>query len=234
TVRDRGVAVVPNFVPTELLRTVNQALPKLLGSSHALAFPKSTRVWDLYRHGEPFRELLKLPQLETLMRELLGAAYLLSDYSLNVVNPQQPQDDWHLDYPFNEMERLVQGALLGVQCVVTLDTFTAKNGATQVYAGSHLPARRPDPRATATYDTVQTGPGSLVIMAASAWHRSGHNAARKPRAGILMSFVERWVRPMNDPPEPGPWSTTKATRIMLGMERPPETINGHPIEGTID
>jgi hypothetical protein len=72
-------------------------------------------------------------------------------------------------------------------------------------------------------------PGSLPIMAAATWHRSGFNASARPRAAALLSFVERSVRPLTDPPPPRPWAGTERLRILLGMERPPETINGMPI-----
>ncbi|MGH3948331.1 MAG: phytanoyl-CoA dioxygenase family protein [Pseudonocardiaceae bacterium] len=231
-VRGRGAAVVPNFLTGDRLASLKQHADDLLSGTHALRFPKSTRVWDLYRHGPPFVDLLMHRQLSELIAELLGENYLLSDYSLNAVNPHQPQDDWHLDYPFNEMTALVQGGLLGVQCVLTLDEFTNENGATQYLPGSHRPARRPDPSATRACTTIAAPAGSLLIMAASTWHRSGYNSTRRARAGVLLSFIERWIRPMTDPPEPGLWSATPALRLLLGMERPPETINGLPIDGT--
>jgi ectoine hydroxylase-related dioxygenase (phytanoyl-CoA dioxygenase family) len=230
-VHDRGAHVIPGFLTDEALVGLRAASMALLESEHALEFPKSTRVWDLYRHGSEFCRLLTLPRLADLITELLGEHYLLSDFSLNVVNPQQPRDDWHLDYPFNEMPTLVHGSLLGLQCVLMLDDFNAENGATQFIEGSHKPPARPDASGSGDYETAQAEAGSLLVMAASTWHRSGFNTSAASRGAILLSFVERWVRPMTDPPEPGPWATTERQRIMLGLQRPPETLNGVPIEG---
>lgn len=230
-VHESGVAVVPHFATGNLLMSLRRRANELLRSNHALRFPKSTRVWDLYRHGQPFIDLLTNSHLGEFVADLLGEHYLLSDYSLNSVNPHQPQDDWHLDYPFNEMTTLTQDALLGLQCVLALDEFTAENGATQFVPGSHRPARRPDPSGGCELMSLEVPVGSLLIMAAATWHRSGYNSSSQPRTGILLSFVERWIRPMSGPPEPGPWSGTRALRLQLGMERPPESINGVPIDG---
>jgi hypothetical protein len=46
---------------------------------------------------------------------------------------------------------------------------------------------------------------------------------------MLLSFVEKWVRPMSGPPEPGPWSATEQLATVIGIRRPPEAINGVPI-----
>jgi ectoine hydroxylase-related dioxygenase (phytanoyl-CoA dioxygenase family) len=170
--------------------------------------------------------------LKCALLELLGEGYLLSDYSLNIVNPAQPIDDWHIDYPYNEMTHPVTGsALLGVQCVLAIDEFTAENGATQYIPLSREPSRVPNASTEHPYEQLEAVAGTLTIMAASTWHRSGYNASSLPRSAVLLSFVERWIRPMNDPPEPGPWSTSQELRMLLGLERPAETINGVAING---
>lgn len=225
-----GVAVWPSLICGDQLEGLRRAVADLLEGPHALAFPKSTRVWDLYRHHAVFTELLEHHDLNAAIKNVLGEGFLLSDYSLNVVNPGQPVDDWHIDYPYNEMPRMVTGGILGVQCVLGLTDFTAANGATEWAPGSHNPPRRPDGLPPQTTRRFEAPAGSLLVMAASTWHHSGINQSAEPRAAILLSFVERWIRPMTDPPEPGPWSRSPHLRIMLGQERLPETINGVPIE----
>lgn len=225
-VRRDGVGIWPGFAPPALLENLRSDADRLLTGPHAIQFPKSTRVWDLYRHGNSFLAVLTDTHLSTVIASLLGEHHLLSDYSLNVVQPRQPLDDWHLDYPYNEMPRLVAGGLLGVQCVLTLDRFTVANGATCYVPGSHQPPTPPPRDQDHPHTVLEAEPGTLLIMAASTWHRSGYNATGQPRAAILLSFVERWVRPLGDPPEPGPWSETDQLRLLLGMQRPPDTLNG--------
>lgn len=229
-VQREGAAVLPDFTPEPLLAALQVESDRLSDGGYAHRFPKSTRVWDLYRHGQPFIELLTLPQLGYALTALLGEHYLLSDYSLNIVNPEQPVDDWHLDYPYNEMPQLVSGSLLGLQCVLTLSDFTSDNGATQYHPGSHNPVRRPPVSVESQPQTLVAPPGTLLMLAATTWHRSGLNRSAAPRTAILLSFVERWVRPMMDSPGPGPWSCTRSLRLLLGEERPPESINGVPIQ----
>lgn len=233
-VRHAGAAVWPRFAEGQQLVDLRTAAYQLTIGHHALHFPKSTRVWDLYRHGQCFLDLLTAPQLHEVLHHLLGVHFLLSDFSLNVVHPHQPIDDWHIDYPYNEMYQLVSGSLLGLQCVLALDEFTTQNGATQYIPGSHADPRRPAPEDIGTSTVFHAQPGTLLIMAAATWHRSGVNTSSSTRAAILLSFVERWIRPMSGPPETGPWSSTEALRLLLGVQRPPETINGVPVSGSLE
>lgn len=229
-----GIGTWPGFVTGDPLQALRRHSARLASGEHALRFPKSTRVWDLYRHGAPYLDLLARHDLEPLLVALLGEHPILSDFSLNIVLPHQPEDDWHIDYPYNEMPRPVTGSVLGIQCILALDAFTAANGATVCIPGSHLRARKPDGGLLPGAPTcLEVAAGTLIVMAASTWHRSGYNTTGQPRSAILLSFVERWVRPMVDPPEPGPWSATRRLRLLLGQERPPETINGVPIDGGI-
>ncbi|MGH3712932.1 MAG: phytanoyl-CoA dioxygenase family protein [Micromonosporaceae bacterium] len=228
-VRAKGYAIWPEFLSPARCAALRDLAQALAESEHANHYPGSTRVWDLFRHGQPFTDLLTDPCLSALLNSLLGEHHLLSDFSLNVVHPGQPVDNWHIDYPYNEMPSPVTGSILGLQCVLALDQFHEGNGATQLVPGSDNPPRNPDPQAIDQQVVFCAEPGTLLVMAAATWHRSGVNASGARRSAALLSFVERWVRPMSDPPEPGPWTSTDALRTLLGTQRPPDTINGVPV-----
>ncbi|NGO67019.1 phytanoyl-CoA dioxygenase family protein [Streptomyces boncukensis] len=228
-VQKQGYAVWPGFLDGPTTEQLQEQATRLARGVHANHYPKSTRVWDLFRHGEAFVDLLADPPLKVVLDELLGEHHLVSDFSLNVVHPGQPVDGWHIDYPYNEMPTLVSGSLLGLQCVLALSPFHSTNGATELVPGSHTMNSPPEPKRISDQVVFDAKPGSLLIMAAATWHRSGFNASSHPRSAALLSFVERWVRPMGDPPESGPWGRTQVLRTLLGMQRPPETINGVPI-----
>ena len=223
-----GYAVWPNFVNGEQLRVLQASASQLLSSPHCRSYPKSTRAWDLHLHGNPYTDVLIDTRMTSLVDELLGDGHLLSDFSLNQVNPDQPPDDWHIDYPYNEMPTLVGGSLLGLQCVLALDGFGKDNGATHLLPGTHMTPTRP----IAPYGAAvlfEAPPGSLLIMAAATWHRSGLNTSYRPRTAMLMSFVERWIKPMSAPSAGLAEPTPLRLRALLGLEAAAETINGVPI-----
>lgn len=227
-VRADGYAVWPGFLDGACLARLRRGADALLATEHARRYPKSTRIWDLYLHGGSFVEVLTDDRLIPILDTLLGEGHLLSDYSLNQVGPGQPIDDWHIDYPYNEMPVLVSGAILGLQCVLTLNHFDQRNGATQLIGGTHRTPCRPTAPTTAPV-IYEAEPGSLLVMAAATWHRSGLNQSDRPRTALLMSFVERWIKPMSAPTDGLKEPAPQRLRALLGLETATETINGVPI-----
>ena len=224
-----GYAEWPGFVSGPLLESLTAASEALLSGPHARPYPKSTRVWDLYLLGPEFVDLVSDSHLARMLDALLGTDHRLSDYSMNSVNPGQRRDDWHLDYPYNEMPQLVDGAVLGVQCVLTLTAFTPDNGATELLPGTHQPPRRPDRTARRVPRRFTAKPGTLLVMAAATWHRSGYNKSTQARSALLLSFVERWIRPLSAPTDGLAEPVADRLANLLGLHRAPETINGVPI-----
>lgn len=201
---------------TELRRLADE----LLAAESALHTPESVRVFQLFRHGAAFVDLMNDPRLTELTDTLLGPHALMNDLSLNRVDPGAKPDRWHIDYPYNDMAQVVEGSLLALQCVLPLTPFTAESGATEFIPGSHQRYKQPPLTPGGAPVTAVADPGDLIVLAASTWHRAGVNRTAGPRTAILLSFTEAWVRPMADAPEPGPWSGTRAARVRLGMERP--------------
>src|SRR5207247_6158944 len=114
------------------------------------------------------------------------------------------------------------------RCVWAVHHLTRCDRAPRLVAGSHRPPRRHAEPWPTSADTFTAEPGALLVMAAATWHRSGFNASNGPRRAILMSFVERWIRPLSDPLPPNRWAHDERLQIMLGLPRPAETINAVP------
>lgn len=208
------------FLEPERVKTLLVLAEDLLASDAALHTPESVRAFQLFRHGEAFSDLVTDERLQELTDTLLGPNALLADLSLNRVDRGAKPDRWHIDHPYNAMTHIVEGGLLGLQCVLPLTPFTADSGATEFLPGTHRRYKQPPLSPAGTPVTAVAEPGDLLVLPAATWHRAGINATDEPRVALLLSFVESWIRPMADPPEPGPWSQTRAARIRLGIERP--------------
>jgi ectoine hydroxylase-related dioxygenase (phytanoyl-CoA dioxygenase family) len=228
SLRRDGFAVWPDFASGDVLDRLSAAVRRTLVGEHARRFPKSTRVFDLHLRSGAFVELVSDVRLAAVLDGVLGPGHLLSDLSLNSVGAGQPVDDWHIDYPFTEMHTMLPGGILALQCVLAMTVFTRANGATRLRPGTH---HHPRPPAEVSDEPVlfEAAPGTMLLMAAATWHRSGRNAGPHRRDAILLNFVERWIKPMSAPTEGLTDPVPDRLASLLGIVRPVETINGVPI-----
>lgn len=228
-----GAFVWPDFLADELEPARTRA-HELLSPKLGLVrdYQRSRRVLDLF--NDPFcRGLLSDERLTALTEALLHEGYLLSDFSLNQVPPSNAPDAWHVDYPYSEMAARTSGGVLGVQCVIALDDFTATNGATEYLPGSHarIDAVTSDPTG---FQRFLAPAGSLLLLHSATWHRAGDNISQAPRTGLLLCFVERWIRPMMslyDLTQETVRNASPQERRLLGIERPDDiegTATDHP------
>jgi ectoine hydroxylase-related dioxygenase (phytanoyl-CoA dioxygenase family) len=74
--------------------------------------------------------------------------------------------------------------------------------------------------------SFEAEPGTLLVMAAATWHRSGLNRSSDPRTAMLMSFVEGWIKPMSAPTDGLAQPLPERLARLLGLDAVVETING--------
>ncbi|RHW18197.1 hypothetical protein D1610_06875 [Sphingomonas gilva] len=109
--------------------------------------------------------------------------------------PHRDEDMWQ--GPKGELEYLVN-------VMWPLTPFTADNGATMVWPGSHCgasgPAREEDAVAAAM------DPGDVLVFLGSTLHAGGANRTGRPRRGLIVSYGLGWLKPFENqwlvyPPE---------------------------------
>ena len=85
---------------------------------------------------------------------------------------------------------------LMVNAMWALDDFTAENGATMVWPGSH---RSDEPLPTEPGVAVEMPKGSLCLFLGSTLHGGGPNWSAAPRRGLVMSYCLGWLKPCENP-----------------------------------
>lgn len=108
--------------------------------------------------------------------------------------PHRDQDMWA--GPKGEIEYLVN-------VIWPLTPFTAVNGATVLWPGSHRPDFAGDAQAGLP---MQLDPGSALLFLGSTLHGGGANLTDAPRRGIIISYCLGWLKPFENqwlvyPPE---------------------------------
>ena len=77
--------------------------------------------------------------------------------------------------------------------MVSLDDFTAENGATTVIPGSHL---WPDERKPTREEMIPAimPAGSMVYFLNTLWHSGGANRTDKPRRSLTIQYCQPYIR----------------------------------------
>lgn len=130
--------------------------------------------------------------------------------------PHRDQDMWRS--PVGEVEYLVN-------VMWPLNRFTADNGATRVWPGTHgAKALEPPPADDAL--AAEMEPGSALVFLGSTLHGAGANISRDVRRGIVIGYSLGWLKPYENqwlsyPPEVArTFSTELAALVGYRQHRP--------------
>lgn len=195
---DVGWIIVPGWITDEEVhrqRTAMETVPVLRQHSPGHAPNGLTvRAHNLLGKTRSCDHLATDPRLLALVKGHLRDTIQFSICTLMDILPGEAaqklhQDDamYHLPYPHIP---------LTVNTVITLDNFTAENGATRIVPHSkdwenpinqelgekkHLPAVCPA--------------GSLVAWSGSTWHGGGANQTSTPRLALNFHYCRSWLKP---------------------------------------
>jgi ectoine hydroxylase-related dioxygenase (phytanoyl-CoA dioxygenase family) len=187
---------------------------------------RSTRVYSLAGKGEPFLRLAEHPRVVEILDRALLPNWLLSTFQSIRLHPGESAQPWHADDGFYLIPR--PRARLAVSAIWALEDFTAENGATEVFPGSHRwPDDRPPEGGRGAVPALMPA-GSVVLFDGALWHRGGENRSRGTRLAVSPQYCQPWLRPQESqllivPPEAAARCSPRA-RSMLGYSIHPPFI----------
>ena len=169
------------------------------------------RVWNLLAKGDVFSEMAAHPVIMKVLRHWLGTEFIMGSIAANRLLPGGPGQEPHVDYPYwdfhaSETHPLGLNASfpMNAQVTILLDPFTMESGATAYAPGTQTELRYPsEAEQKAFFDTCarMTGePGDTVIFFGAAWHCAMPNKADHDRTGVLINYLPKWVKPLEDMP----------------------------------
>lgn len=175
---------------------VNQMLSKLdlpEDSDHQI------RRGDLIRRDRLFGEALLHPLITFILKFYLHPNSKCATWSSNTLYPTKDTPDrydWHVDYPYHDMEAPWQKKPLSAQVLWCLDEFRIDNGGTHYIRGGHLRQTFPNiNNMIGMSSEILTAPkGSIVIAHGAWWHSQGINRSKESRTCLLGTFVQPWIK----------------------------------------
>ena len=236
---EHGYTIIPDALDAEYFAPAIQAAEDIYQRESEIALrlgTSSEHCWSAHcivgKH--PCFETFYLnPAVLSVCREYLGEDMVLYDTTARSIRPSEGREPGrgfqiHADRsPFSivpfEGGRHYPMAINVAWAVVD---FSAENGATLVWPGTHKSCRIPDPDADYPGSHQATVPaGTAIVWDAALWHASGINRSNHDRHSILAFFHRWWVKGMIDNARVIPQSVQDRLlpemRKLLGLE---ETI----------
>ncbi|MCC0036150.1 MAG: phytanoyl-CoA dioxygenase family protein [Hoeflea sp.] len=197
------------------------------------------RVWNLLAKGEVFSRMAAHPVLMDILRKFLGTEFIMGSIAANRILPGGPGQEPHVDYPYWDFHKPethpvgFNGSFpMNAQVSVILDPFTEESGATAYVPGSQKQLRYPtaEDRFYERCERMLGEPGDVALFYGVTWHCAMPNRSDHDRSAILIQYLPKWVKPMEDMPAALPQSFIDAAspdmRQLLGLNYPyPEVLD---------
>lgn len=156
----------------------------------------NVRVWNLLDLDPRFRELIEHPTAVALATALLGADFVVSNFTANIARPGSGSMMLHSDQSLVVPEPWSEPCTMNVIWCFTDVRFD--NGATLHVPGSQHIERRSDVPADLAERLVpfEAPAGSIIAMDGRVWHTSGRNVTASEDRALAFAFYSRpFVRP---------------------------------------
>jgi len=191
------------------------------------------RVWNLLAKGDVFSEMATHPVLMGILRKFLGTEFIMGSIAANRILPGGPGQEPHVDYPYWDFHSPdthpigLNGSFpMNAQVSVILDPFTEQSGATAYVPGSQKELRYPT-EVDNFHDHAKRmlgEPGDVALFYGVAWHCAMPNNSDHDRSAVLINYLPKWVKPLEDMPAALPATfmenASADMRQLLGLNYP--------------
>ncbi|MCU1501823.1 MAG: hypothetical protein JWM12_1177 [Ilumatobacteraceae bacterium] len=174
----------------------------------------NVRVFDLIELDELFAELVAHPVSDAIVEQVLGADYIVSNFTANIARPGSGSMMVHSDQGIVMPEPWLETQTINI--IWCLTDVRADNGATLHLPGSHRFRTRADVPEDPISQMVplRAAAGSIIVMDGRVWHTSGSNVTEDEDRALLFGYYTKpFVRPQ--------WNFTAALSPERAAEQSP-------------
>ncbi len=190
-----GYVIWENLLTPQQCREIRDEVTPWLGHTGRNSFEgrRTQRIYSVMSRTRICDPVAAHPRVLAALDRLLMPNYLLSALQAINIQPGEAAQLAHHDDGFYPIPRPREP--LAAATIWAIDDFTADNGATVLYPGSHRwGKRRPSPKDKAV--PVVMPAGSCVFFVGTLWHGGGANTSDADRLAVTAQYCEPWLRPM--------------------------------------
>lgn len=192
---EAGYAIVEGLLDADAVAGIRAELRDLLepvpeGRNPFEGF-RTRRLYALFAKTRVLDPLATHPLVLGALESVLGPHFHLSGPTGIDIGPGEVQQVVHRDEDIYPVPRPHPQLVTNVMWA--FDDFTAENGATRLYPGSHRSLERPADDAPSVPAAMPAG--SAMLYVGSLWHRGGANTTAERRLGVAIEYCASWLRP---------------------------------------
>jgi len=219
----QGFVVLESLISTDEAARVKAALETLLGPVGRNAFEgfHTQRAYALLEKPRAVDALVGHPRVLALVEHAVAPDPLLSACLAININPGEVAQMTHVDdgfYPESRPRRPLSAA-----AIWALDPFTADNGATVAWPGSHRWADARQPTEVDPHQAVIMPAGSAVVFSGTLWHGGGANRSDASRLALTPQYCAPWLRTQEN------MSLAVSPRTVAGLSEELKRLLGYNI-----
>jgi hypothetical protein len=190
-----GYVIWKSLLSPEQCSQIREVVRPWLGHTGRNSFEglRTQRIYSVLSRTRVCDRLVDDPRVLAVLDRLLMPNYLLSALQAINIHSGEAAQLAHHDDGFYPIPR--PRAPLAAATIWAIDDYTADNGATVIYPGSHRwGKRRPGPDDQAL--PVVMPAGSCVFFVGTLWHGGGANNTDRDRLAVTAQYCQPWLRPM--------------------------------------
>jgi ectoine hydroxylase-related dioxygenase (phytanoyl-CoA dioxygenase family) len=190
-----GYVIWENLLSADECEQIREVAGPWLGPTGRNSFEgrRTQRIYSVLSRTRACDRLADHARVLAVLDRLLMPNYLLSALQAINIQPGESAQLPHHDDGFYPIPR--PRAPLAAATIWAIDDFTADNGATVLYPGSHRWGRRPPGPDDPALPIVMPA-GSCVLFVGTLWHGGGANTTDRARLAITAQYCQPWLRPM--------------------------------------
>lgn len=195
-IRRDGYVIAPDVIDADTIANLKAQVEPLFvhdGGRNAFEGFATRRLYSPLDETDVLDQIVEHPLVLAVMGRLLEPNYLLSQLQVIDIAPGEDAQHLHPDDAFYPQPR--PRSALSAAIIVSVDEFTADNGATVVIPHSHTwDDHLPTPAESATAIKAEMAPGSVLFFVGTTWHGGGANHTDGSRMCVTAQYCQPWCR----------------------------------------
>lgn len=195
---EEGYSIVSGLISpaaiTAIGETLKIAISELSYGANSFVGTKTKRLHSLFGKLRDLDELTINKEILTVAESLLGDVILGASVATQIF-PGETKQSFHYDDGIYPLPKKFKEVKLGVMWAI--DDFTEDNGATIVIPQSHGKRESYSSLGNAQEKIIVMPSGSALLYLGSLWHAAGGNRTNNPRLGVILQYVQSWLRPQD-------------------------------------